>query len=157
MNAIKPGKGIHRAYLMIVGGAALAAALCAAFAASLAGASSAAPSVAPTNTAEPAVTGTARVGQVLRTTRGSWTGTEPIDYVFRWYRCDGPGLPDASNCRRITNAIDSTYVLRQAPAGSRMRWHVVPRTADGQATAPSNPTSVVPSAQPTNPTEPSIS
>jgi DNA-binding MarR family transcriptional regulator len=24
----------------------------------------------------------ARVGEVLRSTRGSWTGTEPIEYVF---------------------------------------------------------------------------
>jgi hypothetical protein len=156
MNGIKPVKGIHRAYLLIVGGAALVAALCAAFAASLAGVSSAAPNVVPSNTGEPAVSGTTRVGVVIRTTRGSWTGTEPIDYVFRWFRCDGPGLPDASNCRRITNAIDSTYVLREADAGFRIRSQVVARNADGQATATSNPTSVVISARPTNTTEPSI-
>jgi hypothetical protein len=157
MNGIEPRRGIHRVYLLIVGGAALVAALCAAFAASLAGASSAAPSVAPTNTGEPAVTGTTRVGQVLRTTRGTWTGTEPIDYLFRWFRCDGRGLPDASNCRRITNAIDGTYVLREPDAGFRIRSQVVARNADGQATATSNPTSIVISARPTNTTEPSIS
>jgi hypothetical protein len=156
MNGIEPQRGIHRVYLLIVGGAALVAALCAAFAAALAGASSAAPNVAPTNTGEPAVSGTTRVGQVLRTTRGDWNGTEPIDYLFRWFRCDGPGLPDASNCRRITNAIDSTYMLREADAGFRIRSQVVARNADGQATATSNPTSVVISARPTNTTEPSI-
>jgi hypothetical protein len=157
MNSIEPQRGIHRVYLLIVGGAALVAALCAAFAAALAGASSAAPNVVPSNTGEPAVSGTTRVGVVLRTTRGSWTGTEPIDYVYRWFRCDGPGLPDASNCRRITNAIDSAYVLREADAGFRIRSQVVARNADGQATATSNPTSVVISARPTNTTEPSIS
>jgi hypothetical protein len=157
MNGIKPQRGIHRAYLMIVGGAALVAAFCAAFAATLAGTSSAAPNVAPSNTGEPAVSGTARVGEVLRTTRGTWTGTEPIDYLLRWFRCDGPGLPDASNCRRIANASSSAYVLREADAGSRIRSQVVATNADGQGTATSNPTSVVISARPTNTEEPSIS
>jgi len=157
MNGIKPQRGIHRAYLMIVGGAALVAAFCAAFAATLAGTSSAAPNVAPSNTGEPAVSGTTRVGQVLRTTRGSWTGTEPIDHLFHSFRCDGPGLPDASNCRRITNANSSAYVLREADAGFRIRSQVVARSADGQGTATSYPTSVVISARPTNTEEPSIS
>jgi len=157
MNGIKPQRGIHRAYLMIVGSAALVAVFCAAFAATLVGTSSAAPNVAPSNTGEPAVSGATRVGQVLRTTRGSWTGTEPIDYLFRWFRCDGPGLPDASNCRRITNANSSAYVLREADAGFRIRSQVVARNADGQGTATSNPTSIVISARPTNTDDPSIS
>ena len=79
----------------------------------LGGDSTAAPAVAPQNVVEPAVSGTTRVGQVLRTTRGTWTGTGPIDYAFRWFRCDGPGAPDASDCRRISNASDNTYVLRE--------------------------------------------
>ena len=157
MNGITPQRGIHRVYLMIVGGAALVAAFCAAFAATLVGTSSAAPNVAPSNTGEPAVSGTMRVGQVIRTTRGSWTGTEPIDYAYRWFRCEGRGLPDASNCRRITNANDNTYVLRQADAGFRLRSQVVASNVDGQGTATSNPTNVVISARPTNTTEPSIS
>ena len=118
---------------------------------------SAAPAVAPNNVEEPAVTGTTRVGQVLRSSRGTWTGTEPISYEFRWFRCEGRGAPDASNCRRITNAADNTYVLRQADAGFRIRSEVVARNADGQDTATSNPTSVVTAARPVNTTEPSIS
>ena len=157
MNDVKPQRGIHRVYLMILGSAALVAAFCAAFAATLAGSSSAAPNVAPSNTGEPAVSGTTRVGQVLRTTRGTWTGTEPIEYVYRWFRCDGRGAPDASNCRRISNAGDNSYVLREADAGFRIRSQVVARNADGQGTATSNPTNIVISARPTNTDEPSIS
>jgi hypothetical protein len=41
------------------------------FIATLAGSSAAAPKVAPTNSAEPRVSGTLRVGQILRTTRGT--------------------------------------------------------------------------------------
>jgi hypothetical protein len=118
--------------------------------------SSAAPTVAPSNTGEPSVTGTTRVGQVLRTTRGTWTGTDPISYLFRWYRCDGRGAPDASDCQRISNATNNTYTLRQADAGFRIRSQVIARNIDGSARATSNPTNVVISARPTNLTEPSI-
>ena len=116
----------------------------------------AAPTVAPNNTSEPRVTGTTRVGQVLRSTRGTWTGTEPIDYEYRWFRCDGRGAPDASDCRRITNADNATYELRQADAGFRIRSQVVARNDDGQDTATSNPTNIVTAAKPVNTTEPSI-
>ena len=82
---------LYRAYLAIIGSATAIALAGALFAAWAAEASTAAPTVAPTNTAEPRVTGTARVGQVLTTTRGTWSGTEPVTYAFRWFRCNGPG------------------------------------------------------------------
>ena len=147
---------IHGVYLAIVGVAAVVAAAGAVFA-GWAADSTAASTVAPTNTGEPSITGATRVGQVLRTTRGTWTGTDPITYAFRWYRCDGRGAPDASDCRRISNAADNTYVLRQADAGFRIRSQVVATNADGSARATSNPTNVVISARPTNLSEPTIS
>jgi hypothetical protein len=143
-------------YLAIVGGATAVAAFGAIFAALLSSESLAAPTVAPTNVTEPRITGSPRVGQVLRTSRGTWTGTTPIAYEFRWFRCDGRGAPDASDCGRISNAADNTYVLRQADAGFRIRSQVVARNADGQDTATSNPTSVITAARPVNTTEPSI-
>jgi hypothetical protein len=147
----------QRVYLTIVGGATALAAVGAVFAALLSTESAAAPTVAPSNVTEPRISGSARVGQVLRTTRGTWTGTAPITYEFRWFRCDGRGAPDASDCGRISNAADSTYVLRQADAGFRIRSQVVARNAEGQDTATSNPTGVVTAARPVNTTEPSIS
>lgn len=128
-----------------------------AFTSLLVASSSAAPAVAPKNVGEPAVSGTTRVGEVLRSTRGTWTGTPPLSFTFRWFRCQGRGASDASDCQRITNASDNTYVLRQADAGFRIRSQVVARNADGQDTATSNPTAVVTSAKPVNTTEPSIS
>lgn len=123
----------------------------------LSGASVAAPNVAPNNTSEPQISGSPRVGQVLRATRGSWTGTDPITYEYRWFRCEGSGLPDASDCRRISNAKDNTYVASQADAGFRLRVQVIGRNDDGQDTATSNPTAVITAAKPTNTKEPSIS
>ena len=146
----------HRRYLAILGGAAAIAVVGTIFAGLLSSESIAAPAVAPNNVTEPRITGTTGVGQVLRSTRGTWTGTEPIDYEYRWFRCDGPGAPDASDCRRITNANDATYALRQADAGFRIRSQVVARNDDGQDTATSNPTNIVTAARPVNTTEPSI-
>jgi hypothetical protein len=150
------GTRIQRTYLAIVGVAAAAAVAGGVFAA-WAGTSTAAPTVAPQNVGEPVVTGTTRVGQVLRTTRGTWTGTEPITYAFRWFRCEGAGAADASDCRRISNASNNTYVLREGDAGFRIRSQVVATNVDGSARATSNPTGVVISARPTNLVEPSIS
>lgn len=147
---------VYRAYIAIIGSATVVALAGALFAAWATETSTAAPAVAPTNTGEPVVTGTPRVGQVLRTTRGTWTGTEPITYSFRWFRCTGPGAPDASDCRRISNAADNTYVLREADAGFRIRSQVVARNTDGTTRATSDPTEVVISARPTNTKEPSI-
>jgi hypothetical protein len=147
----------RRAYLTIAGGAAALAALGMVFAALLSTESVAAPSVEPNNVSEPRISGQTRVGQVLRTTRGTWTGTAPLQYEFRWFRCDGRGAPDASDCGRISNAAENTYVLRQADAGFRIRSQVVARNDEGQDTATSNPTGVITAARPVNTTEPSIS
>jgi hypothetical protein len=117
----------------------------------------ASPAVAPNNVTEPRITGTPRVGEALSTTRGTWTGTAPIVYEFRWFRCEGRGAPDASDCGRISNAANATYVLRQADAGFRIRSEVIGRNAEGQDTATSNPTAVIAAARPVNLTEPSIS
>ncbi|HEX4746418.1 MAG TPA: hypothetical protein VFU99_05995 [Gaiellaceae bacterium] len=148
---------VHRIYLAIAGGAAAIAAVGLMFTMLVASESAAAPRVAPTNVGEPSITGTTRVGQILRTTRGTWNGTEPITYSYRWFRCDGRGAPDASDCRPITNASNASYVLREADAGFRIRSQVVARNADGSGTATSNPTAVVTAARPVNTTEPTIS
>ncbi|MBA3376970.1 MAG: hypothetical protein H0U00_14355 [Actinobacteria bacterium] len=149
-------RGVQRAYIGILGGATLVAALGAVFAAMLVGTSAAATTVAPNNLTEPRITGDPRVGQVQQATRGTWTGTPPITYEYRWFRCNGRGAPDASDCLRISNASDDTYVARQGDAGFRLRMQVIGRNADGQDTATSNPTAVITSAGPTNRTEPSI-
>ena len=47
----------------------------------------AAPAAPPRSTAEPVVSGRAEQGRTLSATRGSWTGTGPITYAYRWGRC----------------------------------------------------------------------
>lgn len=140
------------AVLALIAAAAVAGSL----AAIVAVPTTAATTAAPRPTGEPAISGTARVGEILRTTRGSWTGTEPITYQYRWYRCQGRGAPDASNCTRISNAPNNTYTLRDADAGFRIRSQVVATNAEGSARSTSNPTDVVQSARPVNTVAPTI-
>src|SRR4029079_18608430 len=45
----------------------------------------------PVNTVAPTVSGTARDGEILTGTRGTWTGTDPLTYAYRWSRCDVTG------------------------------------------------------------------
>jgi len=41
---------------------------------------------APANTTPPALTGTAKVGQTLTVSNGTWSGS-PTGYTYQWQRC----------------------------------------------------------------------
>jgi hypothetical protein len=104
-----------------------------------------APNAAPlTNTARPTITGTARVGDELTATEGTWTGN-PTSFAFQWQRCN----IDAVTCLDVTGATGRTYGVRLADLGFRLRVTVLARTDAGRSgTATSIPTAVV---QPTTP------
>jgi hypothetical protein len=120
--------------------------------------SPAAPAAAPTNTGEPSISGTPREGHTLTTTSGTWTGTEPMTFAYRWLRCGpGGGRPDGSNCSSISGATATTYVARRADVGSRLRVRVTATNAEGTARVASNPTELITFARPTNTSSPTIS
>ena len=98
----------------------------------------------PVNTAEPSISGTARVGSTLEANRGQWAGDQPITYSFVWLRCTNQG----DNCSEIQGANDTTYVVRDADTGRTIRVRVTARNDRGSASAISNPTAVVGSNQP---------
>lgn len=104
----------------------------------------AAQSVAPTNTGEPTISGRAEQGVRLNSSRGTWTGTQPISYAYQWVRCgaDG-GQADGGNCAIISGATDDRYRLVSADVGSRMRLRVTATNVDGSRIAASNATNVV--------------
>src|SRR5690349_18251437 len=107
----------------------------------------AAHAVAPTAGGVPSITGTTRVGQVLNSTNGSFTGTAPITYTRRWVRCD----EDGANCATITGATGSSYTLQSDDANVTVRVVVTASNIDGSATATSAPTAVIaPKAPPVN-------
>ena len=107
-------------------------------------AASTAEAAAPNNTGEPVISGRAEQGRTLSASRGTWTGTGPITYSYRWVRCGtGGGLPDGSDCIFISSATGSSYRLAGADVGFRLRVRVTGTNADGSGTVASNPTAVI--------------
>ena len=101
------------------------------------------PSTAPANTAPPAITGTPQSGQTLNATTGTWTGSQPIAFSYRWQRCA------AGTCTTI-GGTTSSYTLVDADVGSTIQVTVTASNTGGSATATSTPTAVV-AAAPANP------
>jgi hypothetical protein len=104
----------------------------------------AAPAAPPTNTGEPAISGRAEQGRTLSSSRGSWSGTQPISLAYQWVRCgaDG-GRPDGGNCAIVSGATSREYRLSSADVGFRMRVRVTASNAEGSRTVASNPTEPV--------------
>ena len=106
---------------------------------------------APANRAAPVLSGSARQGAKLSVSTGSWHGTQPISFSYRWERCDGA----VANCRKVDGATANTYLLARADVGYRLRGVVTARNATGSSSAPSNATAVVVGA-PVNTTSPKV-
>jgi hypothetical protein len=102
--------------------------------------------VPPDNTAEPSIVGDAVEGRTLTANRGTWGGSTPMSFAYRWLRCpsDG-GAADGSNCAPIGGSAGggATYRLRDADVGIRIRVRVTASNTDGSDSAASNPTGVV--------------
>jgi hypothetical protein len=92
----------------------------------------------PRNTVRPAVSGSARVGDELTVSNGSWTPS-PTSYRRQWQRCDSSG----DNCRNVSGATGRTYGVRSTDAGHRLRALVVALTASGVSTVASSPSAVI--------------
>jgi hypothetical protein len=123
-----------RVLLGTLGAATLAVAAFSAF-------GQAAPQVRPSNTQPPTISGEAVVGSTLSATTGTWTGTEPIVYSYRWRRCNATG----GSCVDIPggNANDQTYEVRSADVNFTLRVRVTARNSDGEDSAQSGPTARV--------------
>ncbi|MBV9800204.1 MAG: metallophosphoesterase [Solirubrobacterales bacterium] len=94
----------------------------------------------PSNTALPAISGTAQAGQTLTTSNGTWTGTPPLSYAYQWQRCSSSG-----SCQNVgTNA--STYSLTASDVGSTIRATVTASNAGGSSSATSPASAVVAAA-----------
>lgn len=102
----------------------------------------------PSNTAKPAISGTAAVGQTLTVSNGTWTGS-PTSYSYQWQRCSS-----STSCSDITGATSHTYTVASADNGNALRAQVTATNADGKATATADQTAVV--GVPANTTQPSI-
>jgi len=124
--------------------------------------SSASAQTAPQRAGDPVVTGPKVQGQTLRTTNGTWTGTTPMTFQYRWLRCDrSGGGTDGVNCSTIPGETRRVYVLTGADVGHTIRSRVIATNADGTGSSNSNATSVIRASAnagpPSNSTPPTIS
>ena len=64
---------------------------------------------APQNTGQPVVSGRTVQGQTLTTSNGTWSGSTPITFQYRWLRCDksGGGV-EGVNCTTISGETRKT-------------------------------------------------
>lgn len=93
---------------------------------------------APKNTAPPTISGTAKVGQLLTSDPGSWSGN-PTSFAYQWQHCDA----DVAICSNIVGATGQTYRIQSGDLGYRLRVMVTARNAKGSATTPSALTAIV--------------
>jgi hypothetical protein len=96
---------------------------------------------APSNAGQPVVSGTLVQGHTLRTTNGTWNGTSPFTFAYRWLRCDANGGgADGVSCTTIPAATRRLYRTRAADVGHKIRSRVIATNADGTSSANSNAT-----------------
>ncbi len=107
---------------------------------------------APVNTALPTISGTAKQGQTLTASNGSWSNS-PTSYAYQWRRCDSSG----GSCSDISAASSSTRLLQAADVGSTIRVIVTASNGYGSASATSGQTAVVAGLPPSNTSLPTIS
>ena len=107
----------------------------------------------PSNTAPPAISGTAQQGDTLTEGGDTWTNS-PDSYVYQWEDCDASG----ANCAAIPGATAQTYVLGAADVGDTIRVTVTATNGGGSSTpAWSAATGTVTTLAPVNSAPPTVS
>jgi ELWxxDGT repeat protein len=91
---------------------------------------------APASVSAPTITGTAKVGRVLTSARGSWTGVPSAITSAQWYRCtkSGTTTPTSSSlsgCVAISGATKPTYKAAAADKGKYLRLRVKAQNESG--------------------------
>lgn len=92
----------------------------------------------PANTQAPQVTGTAKVGETLGCTPGSWSPA-PVYYAYQWLRDAAP----------IAGATRASYTVVSADAGRGLACRVTAHNFGGSASADSAPLTVEPERETT--------
>jgi hypothetical protein len=91
------------------------------------------PLTAPASVSAPVLGDATHVGQTLTSTQGEWSGSTPMTFSYRWFRCPGGARTE---CRPIDGADDPSYVLRGDDVGFTVRVLVAAANGAGHASAP---------------------
>ena len=86
------------------------------------------PAVPPANLIQPTATGSPTVGSTLTAEPGTWSGTPPPTFSFRWqYQAQDTGWYD------INGATSASYVVQPSDAGRLLRANVTGQNSAGPA------------------------
>jgi hypothetical protein len=129
-----------------------------AVAALIPGAGSAQSQTAPGATGQPTISGRPIEGNQLTASDGSFSGTGPFNYTYRWLRCPATGSGgNGERCTAISGATFKRYTVRAADVGHRLRVRVTAANSEGSASEVSNATGVVQAGPPRNTAPPTTS
>jgi hypothetical protein len=98
------------------------------------------PGQAPRNVSRPEIFGTARVGERLECSPGSWSGSPKPTFSFSWLRNGNTAV-----------GAGSSYSVREADAGSTLECEVTAENSAGSASAFSGVLRVAPEAEASKP------
>src|ERR1044072_702744 len=94
--------------------------------------------LAPANVNAPVISGTARVGQTLSVSPGTWSG-KSLQYSYSWLGCDSSGAA----CSSLSGQTAPTLALTSAYVGRTIRAVVIATNRNGSAAATSAATASV--------------
>ena len=84
-------------------------------------------------------TNTALVGKTLTVSKGTWTGTAPVTYTYKWYRCSVKGFnalktapASANKCAAISGKTTASYRLTKSDVGKYVRASVTASNSVGK-------------------------
>lgn len=83
----------------------------------------------PRNVTPPTFSGDLKQGELLTAMRGTWTGTQPLSFRYRWRVCE------ATTCRGIPFATKPAYRLTDSDVRKRIQLSVSADGPGGTATA----------------------
>jgi hypothetical protein len=107
---------------------------------------------APASTSPPTVSGTPAEGQRLAGNRGTWTGTRPFTFAYRWLRCDAGG----GACSAIAGATGGAYRLTAGDVGRTVEFEVTATNAQGTTVATSTATPTIERSAPVDASLPGV-
>ena len=110
----------------------------------------------PSNTAPPAISGTAQQGQTLSASTGTWTSSSTPSYTYQWQRCD----MSEEGCTPIEGATNASYQIGEADVGATIRVRVTATNPAGSSSVRSPATEPVAASgepAPANTAPPTIS
>ena len=93
----------------------------------------------PSNNSAPSVSGTARNGEILTGTQGTWNGYPVPTYTYKWKRAATSG----GTYSDIAGATSATYTLTDSDVGKYVKFEVTATNQNGSDVALSSATAQV--------------